>query len=38
MQTITQLYANHIEILQTRTREAIERESLEGLIIHSGQR
>jgi Xaa-Pro dipeptidase len=37
MQTITQLYANHIEILQTRTREAIEREGLEGLIIHSGQ-
>ena len=31
------LYAAHIETLQQRTREAVEREGLEGLVIHSGQ-
>lgn len=31
------LYAAHIAILQQRTREAIEREGLDGLVIHSGQ-
>ena len=31
------LYAAHIKTLQQRTREAVEREGLEGLVIHSGQ-
>jgi Xaa-Pro dipeptidase len=30
-------YAEHIQILQERTLEAIQRESIDGLIIHSGQ-
>lgn len=30
-------YADHIKILQDRTLEAIQRESIDGLIIHSGQ-
>jgi hypothetical protein len=30
-------YAEHIKILQARTLEAIQRESIDGLIIHSGQ-
>ncbi|MBT0585933.1 Xaa-Pro dipeptidase [Alteromonas oceanisediminis] len=34
---IAQQYADHIQTLQMRTREAIEREGLDGLIIHSGQ-
>ena len=34
---LTQTYAQHISELQNRTREAIQRESIDGLIIHSGQ-
>ncbi|MFQ3189409.1 MAG: Xaa-Pro dipeptidase [Paraglaciecola sp.] len=34
---LTQSYPQHILELQSRTREAIQRESIEGLIIHSGQ-
>jgi Xaa-Pro dipeptidase len=30
-------YAEHIRVLQARTLEAIQRESIDGLIIHSGQ-
>jgi len=30
-------YAKHIELLQARTREAIQREAIDGLVIHSGQ-
>lgn len=30
-------YAEHIKVLQARTLEAIQRESIDGLIIHSGQ-
>ncbi|NMH60297.1 Xaa-Pro dipeptidase [Alteromonas ponticola] len=37
MTQMTQLYQEHIATLQSRTREALEREGLEGLIIHSGQ-
>jgi Xaa-Pro dipeptidase len=34
---LAQTYSQHIVELQSRTREAIQRESIEGLIIHSGQ-
>jgi Xaa-Pro dipeptidase len=34
---LTKTYPQHIVELQTRTREALQRESIEGLIIHSGQ-
>jgi Xaa-Pro dipeptidase len=40
MSLLTQLaqnYPQHIAELQSRTREALQRESLDGLIIHSGQ-
>lgn len=30
-------YAAHIETLQERTRQAIQREGIDGLVIHSGQ-
>ncbi len=30
-------YQAHIEELQARTREALQREGLDGLVIHSGQ-
>lgn len=30
-------YEEHIKVLQARTREALQREGLEGLVIHSGQ-
>lgn len=30
-------YAQHIAVLQERTKEALQRESIDGLIIHSGQ-
>lgn len=33
----TAQYAEHISILQARTLEAIQREGIDGLIIHSGQ-
>ncbi|MFC3123312.1 Xaa-Pro dipeptidase [Agaribacter flavus] len=35
--SIKTLYAKHIDIMQARAKEAIEREGIEGLIIHSGQ-
>lgn len=31
------MYAQHINMLQHRTREALARESIDGLVIHSGQ-
>ncbi len=37
MQDLKHLYQQHIETLQTRTRHALEREGLDGLVIHSGQ-
>lgn len=30
-------YASHIQVLQQRTRQLLERENLDGLVIHSGQ-
>ena len=36
-QDLSSLYKQHIETLQARTREALEREGLDGLVIHSGQ-
>lgn len=30
-------YAEHIQVLQQRTQEALARESIDGLVIHSGQ-
>ncbi|TDF36481.1 Xaa-Pro dipeptidase [Alteromonadaceae bacterium M269] len=37
MQSMTELYPEHIRTLQQRTQEALQRESLEGLVIHAGQ-
>ncbi|MFT5676070.1 MAG: Xaa-Pro dipeptidase [Paraglaciecola sp.] len=37
MQALVETYPQHIEELQNRTREAIQREGIDGLIIHSGQ-
>lgn len=37
MQSLSDNYAVHIETLQQRTREALEREGIDGLVIHSGQ-
>lgn len=37
MANLTELYPQHIDTLQQRTREALQRENLDGLIIHSGQ-
>ena len=37
MQQLASLYPQHIEELQLRTREALQRESLDTLVIHSGQ-
>ena len=34
---LSQTYPQHITELQSRTREALQRESIDGLIIHSGQ-
>jgi Xaa-Pro dipeptidase len=34
---LAQTYPQHISELQSRTREAMQRESIDGLIIHSGQ-
>ncbi|WP_339720714.1 Xaa-Pro dipeptidase [uncultured Paraglaciecola sp.] len=34
---LKQTYPQHISELQSRTREALQRESIDGLIIHSGQ-
>jgi Xaa-Pro dipeptidase len=36
-QTLRTDYAKHIDVLQARTQEALERESIDGLVIHSGQ-
>jgi Xaa-Pro dipeptidase len=36
-QTIANDYAEHIATLQSRTQEALARESIDGLVIHSGQ-
>ena len=37
MQDLADLYAKHIETLQQRLQQALEREGLDGLVIHSGQ-
>jgi Xaa-Pro dipeptidase len=37
MQQMAEHYPKHIEELQKRTQEAIQREGIDGLIIHSGQ-
>lgn len=37
MHSHSETYAEHIQTLQARTSEAIQRESIDGLIIHSGQ-
>lgn len=37
MQQLADLYPQHIQELQQRTREALLRESLDALVIHSGQ-
>ncbi len=37
MNKLASLYAEHIAILQQRTRTLLEQENLEGIIIHSGQ-
>jgi Xaa-Pro dipeptidase len=37
MSVFAQSYPQHIQELQTRTRHALEREGIDGLIIHSGQ-
>ncbi|ALT00045.1 Xaa-Pro dipeptidase [Lacimicrobium alkaliphilum] len=37
MQQLASLYPQHIAELQSRTHEALQREGIDGLIIHSGQ-
>lgn len=37
MQQLAELYPQHISELLTRTKEALSREGIDGLIIHSGQ-
>lgn len=37
MEQLAQYYAEHIATLQQRTKTIVEREGLEGLVIHSGQ-
>ncbi|KXI30131.1 Xaa-Pro dipeptidase [Paraglaciecola hydrolytica] len=37
MSVFAQTYPQHIQELQNRTRHALEREGIDGLIIHSGQ-
>ncbi|XOV80229.1 MAG: Xaa-Pro dipeptidase [Aestuariibacter sp.] len=37
MSSLNQLFAEHISELQQRTKEALLREGIEGLVIHSGQ-
>ena len=37
MQQLAEFYPQHISELQTRTKEALSREGIDGLIIHSGQ-
>jgi Xaa-Pro dipeptidase len=36
-QSMATMYAKHIDTLQTRAQEALARESIDGLVIHSGQ-
>ncbi|QCR37491.1 Xaa-Pro dipeptidase [Nissabacter sp. SGAir0207] len=37
METLSSLYKDHIATLQQRTREALTRHQLDGLLIHSGE-
>lgn len=37
MHKLAELYPQHIQEMQSRTQEALQREGLDGLIIHSGQ-
>lgn len=37
METLSSLYKDHIATLQQRTREALARHQLDGLLIHSGE-
>jgi Xaa-Pro dipeptidase len=37
MQNLSQLYPQHIAEMQARTQQALQREGIDGLIIHSGQ-
>ena len=37
MSDLKSLYKQHIEVMQSRTREALQREGLDGLVFHSGQ-
>lgn len=37
MANLKDAFRQHIQTLQTRTKEALQRESIDGLIIHSGQ-
>jgi Xaa-Pro dipeptidase len=37
MQNLSSLYPQHIAEMQSRTQEALQREGIDGLIIHSGQ-
>lgn len=37
MENKSTLYSQHIQVMQQRTKEALLREGIEGLIIHSGQ-
>ena len=37
MSDMKTLFKQHIEVMQARTKQALEREGLDGLVIHSGQ-
>ncbi|MBU2977512.1 Xaa-Pro dipeptidase [Alteromonas sp. C1M14] len=37
MTIITDSYASHVATMQTRTKEALQREGLDGFVIHAGQ-
>lgn len=37
MQQLDELYPDHVQQMQSRTKEALLREGIDGLIIHSGQ-
>ncbi len=37
MVDIVSLYQQHISLLQARTRQALQREGIDGIVIHSGQ-
>ena len=37
MSSLNQLFAQHIRVLQQRTKEALQREGIDGLVIPSGQ-